>query len=165
MKPFLHALLITMLWAVASQAEAPPATPLLSSREPIEITSDRLDADDNAHIMMFIGNAVAKQGDATIYADRLTVRYVEQGGDVDRVVAEGNVRIVQGERLATSQRADFFREQERILLTGSPQVTEKGSVVKGDQITLFMKERRAIVQASKSGRVNAVFQPKKEGER
>jgi lipopolysaccharide export system protein LptA len=165
MKHMVHALLIVILWIVPALAETPPGTPLLGGGEPIEITSDRLDADDKARIMMFIGNAVARQGDATIYADRLTVRYAEKDGDVDRVVAEGNVRIVQGERVATSERADFFRDQERILLTGSPQVAEKGSVVKGDQITLFMKERRAVVQASKSSRVNAVFQPKKEGER
>jgi lipopolysaccharide export system protein LptA len=165
MRPIILTLLITMLWVAPLLAAPPTGTPLTGSKEPIEITSDRLDADDNARIMMFIGNAVAKQGDATIFADRLTVRYAEQGGDVDRVVAEGNVRIVQGERLATSQRADFFRDQERILLTGDPQVTEKGSTVKGHQITLFMKERRAVVQASQSGRVNAVFQPKKEGGR
>lgn len=153
--------LSVVLWVVPVLAAAPPDTPLTGSKEPIEVTSDRLDADDNARIMMFIGNAVAKQGDTTIHADRLTVRYVAEGGDVDRVVAEGNVRIIQGDRLATSQRADFFRDQERILLTGDPQVTEKGSTVKGDQITLFMKERRAVVQASQTGRVNAVFQPKK----
>ncbi len=162
MRHVVPVLLLVMLWVVPGLAAAPSDTPLTGSKEPIEITSDRLDADDNARLMMFIGNAVAKQGDATIYADRLTVRYAAQGGDVDRVVAEGNVRIVQGDRVATSERADFFRDQERILLTGDPQVTEKGSTVKGHQITLFMKERRAVVQASRSGRVNAVFQPRKE---
>jgi len=166
MRAFVAFLLIVMVFCAApSLAASPSDTPLTGSKEPIEITSDRLDADDNARIMMFIGNAVAKQGDATIYADRLTVRYAAQGGDVDRVVAEGNVRIVQGERVAISRRADFFRDQERILLTGEPQVTEKGSTLKGHQITLFMKERRAVVQASENGRVNAVFQPRKEEER
>jgi len=164
MRQFFLFMLIATLWVMPVMAAPPSGAPLTGSKEPIEITSDRLDADDNSRILMFIGNAVAKQGDATIYADRLTVRYAEQGGDVDRVVAEGNVRIVQGERLATSRRADFFRDQERILLTGDPQITEKGSVVKGHQITLFVKERRAVVQASQSGRVNAVFQPKKENE-
>jgi lipopolysaccharide export system protein LptA len=158
-------LLIVVLWSLPVLAAPPSGTPLTGSREPIEITADRLDADDKARIMMFVGNAVARQGDATISADRLTVRYAGQGGDVDRMVAEGNVRIVQGDRVATSQRADFFRDQERILLTGSPQVTEKGSTVQGHQITLFMKERRAVVQGSQSGRVNAVFQPKAEGAR
>lgn len=162
MRRFAAILLIVMFWAVPGLAASPSDTPLTGSREPIEITSDRLDADDNARLMMFIGNAVAKQGDTTIHADRLTVRYAGEGGDVDRVVAEGNVRIVQGGRVATSRRADFFRDQERILLTGEPQVTEKGSTVKGHQITLFMKERRAVVQASQNGRVNAVFQPRQE---
>ena len=164
MRQVLMIVLVATLWGLPVMAAPPAGAPLTGSKEPIEITSDRLDADDNSRILMFIGNAVAKQGDATIHADRLTVRYAEQGGDVDRVVAEGNVRILQGERLATSQRADFFRDQERILLTGNPQITEKGSVVKGHQITLFIKERRAVVQASQSGRVNAVFQPKKGNE-
>lgn len=135
------------------------------SRQPVEITADRMEADDAAKSLVFIGNAVARQEGVTINADRLTIYYAAQGGDVDRIVAEGNVRIVQGNRLATGGRAEYFRLEERMVLTGSPKVSEEKNSVQGHEIVLFIKENRSVVTGGRDGRVNAVFQPKAEGPR
>ncbi|TLM68968.1 MAG: lipopolysaccharide transport periplasmic protein LptA [Deltaproteobacteria bacterium] len=137
-----------------------------ASKEPVEITADRLEADDVAKSLVFIGNAVAKQGDVTINSDRLTIYYAgqgsaAQGGDIDRIVADGSVRIVQGSRLATAGRAVYFRGEDRMVLTGSPKVTEGSNSVQGNEIILYLKENRSVVMGGQSGRVNAVFQPKK----
>lgn len=154
------------LLLLAGSAAAAPA-PLAGggSREPVEITADRLEADDAAKSLVFIGNAVARQEDITINADRLTIFYADQGGDVDRIVADGNVRILQGNRLATGGRAEYFRREERMVLTGSPRVSEGKNSVQGHEIVLFIKENRSVVSGGQSGRVSAVFQPKAEGAR
>lgn len=140
----------------------PPAFSGVDSRQPVEITSDRLEADDVAKSLVFIGNAVAKQGDITITGDRLTIYYAAGGGDVDRIVAEGNVRIIQGNRLATGARAEYFRIEERMVLSGSPRVSEGNNSVQGHEIVLLLKENRSVVTSGQGGRVNAVFQPKGE---
>lgn len=154
------------LLLIAGIAVAEP--PLLTgsgSREPVEIAADRLEADDVAKTLVFIGHAVAKQGDIIINGDRLTIHYAAQGGDVDRIVAEGNVRITQGARVATGNRADYFRAEERMVLTGSPRVSEGANSVQGHEIVLFINENRSVVKSGQDGRVNAVFQPKGEGTR
>lgn len=153
-----------LLMAGAALA-GPPAFSAANSREPVEISADRLEADDVAKSLVFIGHAVAKQGDITINGDRLTIYYAAQGGDVDRIIAEGGVRIVQGNRLATGNRAEYFRAEERMVLTGAPKVSEGANSVQGHTITLLLKENRSVVTGGQDGRVNAVFQPKGDGSR
>ena len=154
-----------MLLLAGTVSAAPPSFPTAGSREPVEISADRMEADDQAKTLIFIGNAVARQADVTISGDRLTILYLPEGGDVERIVAEGNVRIVQGERVATGQRGEYFRAEERIVLTGTPRVSEGANSVQGHEITLFLKENRSVVKSGTDGRVNAVFQPKGEGTR
>ena len=156
------------LLLVSGLAAAAPA-PLsgAGSREPVEITSDRMEADDVAKTLVFIGHAVAKQGDVTISGDRLTIYYTAKdaaarGGDVERIVAEGGVRIVQGTRVATGGKAEYFRNEDRIVLTGSPKVVDGANSVQGHEIILYNKENRSVVKGGQDGRVNAVFQPKPE---
>ncbi|MBW2477772.1 MAG: hypothetical protein JRE63_10675, partial [Deltaproteobacteria bacterium] len=62
------AILMVLPAAYAEQA-------LQFSNEPVEITADRLEANEALHSIVFIGNAEARQGDVTIYADRLTIFY------------------------------------------------------------------------------------------
>lgn len=154
-----------MLLLAGTVSAAPPSFPTAGSREPVEISADRMEADDQAKTLVFIGHAVARQADVTISGDRLTILYLPEGGDVERIVAEGNVRIVQGERVATGQRGEYFRAEERIVLTGTPRVSEGANSVQGHEITLFLKENRSVVKSGTDGRVNAVFQPQGEGTR
>lgn len=147
----------------AGTAPAAPAPVSADSREPVEITADRLEADEAARTLVFIGHAVAKRSDVTIYGDRLTMHTADGGRGLERIVAEGHVRIVQGERVATGDKAEYFRAEERMVLTGSPQVSEGANSVQGHEITLFFKENRSVVKSGGDGRVNAVFQPPGEG--
>ena len=142
-----------------------PAPSGAGSKEPVEISADGMEADDAAKALVFIGHAVAQQGDVTINGDRLTIHYTAKGGDVDRIVAEGNVRIVQQARVATGGRAEYFRAEERIVMTGSPKVSEGANSVQGHEIILYLKENRSVVKGGQDGRVNAVFQPKEGGTR
>lgn len=143
-------------------AAAPPAFPGAGSREPVEITADRLEADDVARSLVFSGHAVAKQGDITINGDRLIIHYAAEGGDVERIVAEGNVHIVQGARVATGGKAEYFRAEERMVLSGSPKVSDGRNTVQGEEIELFLRENRSVVKSGRGGRVNALFQPPAE---
>ena len=133
-----------------------------SSDQPIDIRSDRLEANDAKKQMRFIGNVVAKQGDLTIYAQEITLYYSEGGGDIDRVEALRDVRIVQGEKVATGQKGVFHNREAKIVLTGSPRVNQGQDFISGEQITVFINEERSEVLGQEGGRVNAVFHPKGE---
>jgi lipopolysaccharide export system protein LptA len=132
-------------------------------RGPVEVTADRLEVDDQAQTLVFVGNAVATQDDVTIHGKRLTVKYTGEKREIVQVLAEGAVRIQQGTRVATGERAVLYQQEERIVLTGSPEIRDGDSFVKGQEITVYMNDRRSVVTGGAGGRVNAVFTPKKEG--
>ncbi len=132
------------------------------NRGPVEVTSDRLEADDIAQTLVFIGNAVATQDDVTIHGKRLTVEYKGEKREIEKVIAEGNVRINQGTRVALGERAVLYHPEGRIVLTGSPEVHDGENFVKGQEITVYLNDKRSVVSGGAGGRVNAVFAPKEE---
>ena len=132
------------------------------NRGPIEVSSDRLEADDVAQTVIFSGNAIATQDDVTISGDRLTVKYTGEKREVEQMVAEGTVRIVQGTRVATAEKAVLYHAEERIVLTGSPRVSEGDNFIQGQEITIYLNDKRSVVTGGAGGRVNAVFTPKSE---
>jgi len=133
------------------------------NRCPIHVTSDRLEADDQAQTVIFSGNAVATQDDVTIHGDRLTIKYAGEKREIVQLIAEGHVRIVQQGKLATGDKAVYYKGEERVVMTGSPKVTEGENFVEGQEITLYLNENRSVVSGGAGGRVNAVFTPRAEG--
>jgi lipopolysaccharide export system protein LptA len=132
------------------------------NRGPVEISSDRMEADDQAQTIIFAGNAIASQDDVTIYGDRLTVKYKGEKREIEQVIAEGTVRIVQGARVATGEKAVLYHLEERIVMTGSPVVREGDNFVKGQNITIYLNDKRSVVTGGSGGRVKAVFTPQSE---
>lgn len=154
--------LMVLLLLLAAPVTAKPLSGGLSGDAPISITADRLEANDALHEVRFIGNVVAKQGDVAIYAGQLALVYPQGGRDIERVEADGDVRIVQGKRVATGQKAVFFNKERKIVLTGSPKVYQGDDFVEGDEITVYLDDARSIVKSNQGSRVNAVFHPRGE---
>ena len=47
-------------------------------------------------------------------------------------------------------------------MTGSPKVTEGDDFVEGQEITLYLDEKRSVVSGGAGGRVKAIFTPRSE---
>lgn len=156
---FLPILFLVLLpWFAAA---APVVNP--QNKGPVEVSADRLEFNDDAKLLVFTGNAVATQNDVTIHGDRLTVKYVGENREIEQVVAEGDVRIIQADRIATGAKAILFRADGRVVLTGNPKVTQGDNFVQGQEITIFLNDKRSVVSGGSGGRVNAVFTPRAEG--
>jgi lipopolysaccharide export system protein LptA len=133
------------------------------SGQPITIKSNQLFSDSKTRTAVFTGKVVAKQQDVTIFADKLVVHYAEQGGQVDRVEATGNVRIVQQNRIGTAGRAVYENKDGKITLYDSPRVQQGKDVVSGKEITYFIGEDKSVVTGGPGARVEAVIFPKGRG--
>lgn len=158
------ALFLTFLLAGLANA-AEPAQKRVAGYDrslPINVTADRLEADDVARKVKFVGNVAAKQGEVVIYASVLTLFYQEGSQEIDRVEAEGDVRIVQGARVATGEKGVFYRADGRVVLTGNARVHQGEDFVEGDVITVLLGEEKSIVHGRDGSRVNAIFHPKEE---
>jgi len=128
---------------------------------PIDVAADRVNADSVRNIVTFEGSVVAKQGDVTLYADRIEAFYSREAGAINRIEAEGNVRFAQEGREARSRRATFHNLEQQIVLSGGATLRQGENTVQGETLTIFLRENRSVVTGGKEGgRVKAVINPK-----
>lgn len=130
----------------------------------IEVTSLQMEADQQTGAVVFIGEVVAKRNDMTVYADRMTLYFVEQDAKrkIDHLDAEGQVRVVEGDRVATANRLYYVQREDKMTLVGDAEIHQGENLVSGEEIILFLKENRSFVKSGKEGRVKAVFLPLQE---
>jgi len=153
--------IVVLLGFAASVAQAASELRKSNSDLPITIKSNDLAADNKGKIAVFSGKVVAKQGDVTIFCDQMTVHYGDVQGDVEKIEADGNVRIVQENRIGLSSHAVYESKLGKITLTGgSPKVMQGTDTVSGEIITYFIDDERSNVSG---GRVEAVIHPKSKG--
>jgi len=62
---------------------------------PVVITSQKLTADSKTHSAVFEHSVVARTPDMTIWADLMNVAYDSNTGNVTRIDAQGNVRVMK----------------------------------------------------------------------
>ena len=148
-----------IVWVFAASAVHAAAEPHRgTSNLPITVKSNDLAADNRGKTAIFSGKVVAKQGDITIFCDKMTVYYGATQGDVDKIEADGNVRIVQQSRTGLSSHAVYESKQGKITLSGgSPKIMQGADTVAGEVITYFIDDERSSVTG---GRVEAVIHPK-----
>ena len=131
----------------------------VDTKQPIEITARRLELIQQQRQSIFTGDVVAKQGDMVLSADKLTVFLQEKQDQIDRLEAVGQVKVVQGNRVATADRAVFYQREEKLVLSGHAIVVQDNNKVSGDEIDIYLKENRSVIKSSKSSRVKAVIVP------
>jgi lipopolysaccharide export system protein LptA len=69
-------------------------------------------------------------------------------GQVERIVAEGNIVITQPSRRATGERLEYVAADDKFVLTGgSPSIfdAEHGKIT-GDSLTFFRRDDRVLVE-------------------
>jgi lipopolysaccharide export system protein LptA len=62
------------------------------------------------------------------------------------VEATGRVNIEKEDGHATCQKAVYYEDQKKIVLTGDPVAWQKGTRVSGKQIIMFLDEDRSVVE-------------------
>lgn len=137
-------------------------TPALDRNQPIEITAQQLEVLQQQRQSIFTGNVVAKQGEMTLYAEKLIVFLQQNQDQIERLDAVGGVRVLQLDRIATAEKAVFHQIEETLVLTGNAEVTQGENKISGDEITLYLKENRTLIKSSDNGRVKAVIVPEQK---
>ncbi len=95
-------------------------------------------------------------------SDILTATYNPEIQRLAEVVAEGNLEVTQGNRIATGAKAVYNSENNSVVLTGDPVIRQGNSQVSGCRIIMFINEDRGVVEGG-SQRVKAVIFPDELG--
>lgn len=130
---------------------------------PVEVLADHLENLQKESLNIFTGNVVATQNNSTMYADRMEVYLDAKGDRVVRGVATGNVRIITRDcRMGTAKRAEYYDDEQRVVLIGNARVWREDNVVTGERITMYLAEDRNVVDSGPGGRVKGIFYPKSQ---
>ena len=133
-------------------------------RGPVHITYQQLEADYQAKVITFIGDVVARQKEFTLYADRLFLYIGGEMKEIEKIVARGNVRMVQGERTATCNEATYYHREGTVVLRGEPVVREGDNWVSGKRITYYIDEQKSVAEGEGGDRVKVTIIPREEQE-
>lgn len=127
-------------------------------KEPIVVTSDRMELDQRRNTITYTGRVAAQQGETTLNSQVLTAYYDPEMKGLREVIAEGQVQVTRGGRVATGSKAVFSDRDQTITLTGNPVVRQGNSHVSGARIIFFMEQDRAVVEGG-AQRVKATIYP------
>ncbi|OGR30563.1 MAG: hypothetical protein A2139_00770 [Desulfobacca sp. RBG_16_60_12] len=174
--------LLVMFWAVSPPEIGAAPKPQGPEKEvPLHITAARLEADQSKGMVVFSGQVKAIYGDATLYSDQLLVYFKpkpapakgaapapqkkaepsplgDMGAEkIDRIVAKGNVRMVQEDRVATGDEAIYYKDRDEVVLTGNPQLWRAENTLKGERIIFNLETKKVLVESSPQRRVEALL--------
>jgi lipopolysaccharide export system protein LptA len=130
--------------------------------EPVQVTADRMVSETRTDQVVFSGNVEVHRGDLYVKADRLEVRQDRQTRKVSHMVAIGNVFIRKGEQAATAERATFFENEQKAVLTGNPHAWEGTTQIWGEEMVFLLAEGSMTVTGG-AQRVRMQMLPENDG--
>ena len=156
-------MILVCLWCLFPVSGAPAASAFRKDRSklPITIKSNDMTADNKGKTAVFSGKVVAKQGDITIFSDKLVVSYADKDKEVEKVEALGHVRIIQQNRTGFADKAVYDSRNGHIVLTGTPRVVQGSDSISGKVITYYVDDDKSDVSSGgdPKARVEAVINP------
>jgi lipopolysaccharide export system protein LptA len=129
---------------------------------PTTITSDRMDYDANAQTVVFLGNVYVKRPDFELWAEKMTIYLDNSGrsggdaaqssatgmeaGNIERIVAERNVRLKSEKNTGTSDKATYYAREDKLVMEGRPVLRDaKQSTITGTTIIHYVSSNRSQV--------------------
>jgi len=76
----------------------------------------------NDNMATFYDNVRVKDKDGNLFSDRLTVEFDPESKQLDRVVAEGNVKVKKGKSYTVSEMAIYTDSTKSAQLLGKPRI-------------------------------------------
>jgi lipopolysaccharide export system protein LptA len=131
----------------------------LNKKEPIYITSDWMEVDQKKNTITYKGRVVTIQSEMTMRSETLTAVYDPEMKQIKQIIAEGKVNAVQGNRMATGDKAIFDEKAKTVTLTGNPVMRQGNSQITGSRIIYYIDQDRAVAEGKDSFRVQVTIFP------
>jgi lipopolysaccharide export system protein LptA len=115
---------------------------------PIQIKAESLNLDYKNNTVEFKGTVHATQSGTTLTSNALKVIYGQKFGDIKQVVALGDVKMMQGGRWATGQRAVLDEVKHTVEMTGAPVIHDGPDSVAGRRIIIYLDTEKSVVEGA-----------------
>ena len=170
--------LLPVATLTAAQAAVETASHDASDQLGTTVVSQKMTFKNQESQAVFDGAVVLTRGTLVVYSDRMVVSFRNQDADqkkpaeqakgqvtpakgpdtvsnraVTQIEAIGRVKIERDAGNATCQKAVYYRDEDKIVLTGDPVAWDKGTRVSGKRITMFLAEDRTVVEGGSHVRI------------
>jgi len=128
---------------------------------PVTIRADRLEYFDLERKAVYQGHVRMETSDATLWADRLDA-YLSPASSgkageatkLERAVASGNVTMVEPGRRAAGERAEYFADEGKVVMTGGPPTLydARAGFTTGQTLTFFTAGDSLVIDGGNGSR-------------
>ena len=146
-----------LLLALAALLCQPAAAQLIAagdSNEPIDITGNTAEFQDNAAV--WTGNVRVVQGEAILTTERLEATLSDEG-DFETITAIGAVRYSNGKEAITGERAVFNDAARTIVITDNVIVTQGKQIMSAGKITYWVDTGKILFTPEAGKRIRGLF--------
>jgi len=120
---------------------------------PVEVTADTLDVNQADGSAEFNGNVLVGQGEMRLSAQKVLVIYNQEAGGIQKLVATGDVVLVNGPDAAEADRAVYTIDSGVIVMTGNVLLTQGQNALTSDKMTVNLTDGTANM----AGRVKTIL--------
>jgi lipopolysaccharide export system protein LptA len=173
LRGFSFALIAVFVFACATALAAQRSSGS-GGKVPTSIKAASMEYNAQSQVVLFSGNVYVKRPDFELWASRMTI-YLDKSarkntesdpgaaeqdmraGEIDRIVADKNVRMKSADKEGTCDKATYFAKEDKIVMEGGPVVLrdKDKSTIKGNIVTHYLSSNRSEVKGQ--GGVEAVF--------
>ena len=106
-------------------------------KKPIEILADSMEWNKQLGQAIATGNAKAIQGQTTIRANKIiAVLSKDNNQQIKELQAVGKVVFLKDKQLATGDKATYYINQDKVMITGNVELKRDGNIIKGEKLII-----------------------------
>jgi len=119
-------------------ADAPPPNSTV-------ITSDEVRMDKDNNTAVFTGNVLVAGTNFNMKCQEMTVTFAKDS-KVDNILSKGDVVIEQPRRISHSGQAQYFREEDKFVLTDQPTILDNKNQISAPKIIIFRTKQSLLTE-------------------
>ncbi len=118
-------------------------------RKPIEILADSMEWNKQLGQAIATGNAKAIQGQTTIKAKKIiAVLNEDNNQQIKELKAIGKVVFLKDKQIATGDKATYYINQEKVIITGNVALKRDDNIIKGEKLIIDFLTGLSKMEAS-----------------
>jgi lipopolysaccharide export system protein LptA len=158
---------------LAAFTATPAHAQLSEGGGPVSYSANNLEYFDSERRLVLVGDVDIVQNDARLRADRITLFFSESSGgataggqqglgsgDIERMIAEGEVFYIRPAQDARGDRAVYDVRQDSVTFSGNVIVMSEENVIRGETLVLHISSRQTVIRPQAGQRVRGVFVPR-----
>lgn len=169
--------LFLCIFAQALFCEQALCAPRINTQEvPTKINADKMNYDADKNLVIFTGNVIVERAEFKLWANTISIYLKSSGakststakntstdpmggmksGDIDKIIANNNVRMRYNSNTGTCGRAIYDVDKAILTMQQNPVLKEGSSSITGEEIRYYMNDNKSEIIGGKK-RVEAFF--------